>query len=386
MDTKPQPKFHKASLLLITLFLGLLGATIFVSFVQAVDNSALVEWTQVNADGFGDASNQLATLAVYNGQLYAGTWTNDTAEVWRTSDGSNWSQFSPSWSVSTVDVYDIEPFNQKLYFGTSNDNGAEIWRTDGITWELVVTDGFTSTNNIGINALLVYSDSIYAATNNQITGLELWRSPSGDSSTWAPVFNAGVDAPANNAFTTLDIYNDDLYLGISRNSLAELWRTDDGLSWAPVFTNGLGNTNNTMVSSMEVFNGDFYIGLRNVTDGGQVWRSSDGTNWANVLAGGSGDIANSRPYGLKTFGNQLYLVFANTNSGSEVWRTTNGNQWNQVVSGGWGDSNNYWADYLDKGAEVFRETLYISAGNEVTGVEIWQLLYPYFFPFISQGA
>lgn len=336
-------------------------------------------WRQVNINGFGDRRNSMVgSLDVLNGQMFAGTWSGAEgygAQVWRTVDGHGWSPMTPSWSVSNTSVFDAEPFTTQLYVGTGNSSGGEIWRTDGVSWEQVMSGGFGDPNNYAINALAVFSETIYGATSNTTSGTQIWRNPTGASGGWTRVDITGFSGPRMSADSVMDVYRDHLYIGFSRNAtgqnaLAELWRTGDGLTWTPVFTDGLA-AKNTNVSGMAEFRGDLYLGLRNTTSGGQVWRSSDGLSWHAVFTGGLGDLYNGRPYGLIVFNDSLYVVFSNLNTGAEVWRTTDGSVWQPVVKEGWGDSNNGYADYVDKGAATFNNRLYIGTFNSANGGEIW---------------
>ena len=43
----------------------------------------------------------------------------------------------------------------------------------------VVGDGFGDVNNIKIESLVVYNGALYAAANNPVSGVELWRSTDG---------------------------------------------------------------------------------------------------------------------------------------------------------------------------------------------------------------
>jgi len=331
-------------------------------------------WKQVNINGFGNRDTTfVSTLDVFGGYLYAGTWSS---QMWRTADGQTWSQVAPStWPTYTA-VFDSVPFGDYLYVGIApnNDNGGEIWRTNGIAWEQVVTSGFGITNNYGINALAVFSNTIYAATSADDGVMQIYRSVSGDAGSWAPVVSDGFGGGGVWQEVTMDVYGGYLYLGIGRAGVAELWRTNDGFTWSPVFTNGLA-ANNTHVSAMAEFNGAFYIGLRNVTTGGEVWRTTDGTTFTRVFDGGLGDPNNGRPYGLQVFNGRLYLVFSNPVTGAEVWRTSDGMTWEQVGDAGWGDSNNGLADYYDKGATVFNNRLYIGTSNGANGGEVWLFLH-----------
>ncbi len=330
-------------------------------------------WEQVNINGFGDHNNSVATLDQFGNYMYAGTWhMAESAQVWRSSDGHNWSEFSPSWDVGNSAVYDAQVFGSNLYVGTSNENGGEIWRTDGSSWEQVSSGGFGDATNEGINALTVFSDMIFAATSNFSTGVEIWGSTTGNLGTWTQVNADGFGDNETMQDISMDVFDGYLYVGIGRGDppVGELWRTNDGTTWSSVFTNGLGNEENTSVSSMEVFNSQFYIGLRNVTTGGEVFRSSNGTTWDPVFTGGLGNTNNQRPYGLIPHQNWLYLVFVNLEDGAEVWKSHNGSTWQPVVKNGWGHSLYGYVDYFDKAATVFGGDLYI--GTLQVGGKVWR--------------
>ncbi|MFV2045234.1 MAG: SMP-30/gluconolactonase/LRE family protein, partial [Anaerolineales bacterium] len=334
------------------------------------------DWVQANINGFGRRDQSLPSLEVFGDQIYAGTWNffGGTAQVWRSPDGRSWSDFSPSWPADNSTVFDMQPFGLQLYVATANDLGGQLWRTDGSAWEQIAGDGYGDSNNFAVNALAVFGNDIYAATSNDVTGTEIWRSTTGNAGDWAQVNVDGFGAAGTGRDVALDVFGGKLYVGLSRNGVAELWRSSNGTDWNPMFQNGLGNSDNTSVSSMEVFQGEFYIGMRNITSGGQVWRSSNGSDWTLVFSGGLGNSDNGRPYGLIAHGSYLYVVLSNMETGSEVWRSAGGNSWEQVAEGGWGDGKNRTADYFDKGGVIFDGSLYIGASNWANGAQIWRLL------------
>lgn len=186
----------------------------------------------------------------------------------------------------------------------------------------------------------------------------------------------------------MDVYQGYLYGGSSRikdsTSIAQLWRTQNGTTWTPVFTDGLGDDGNTHVSAMAEFKSNLYIGLRNMA-GGQLYRSEDGMNWTAVFTDGLGNPQNSRPYGLISFNNYLYLVFSNLSTGAEVWQSSDGESWRQIVTNGWGNANNGFADYFDKAAAIFNQSLYIGTANDKDGGEIWQRLHWVHLPLIARS-
>ena len=370
----------KKGLIIISVILGgfLLAVT---SVALAATSATALGWIQVNQDGFGNSLNSIASLEVYDGQLYAGTWSNDygnhAAQIWRATDGKNWYQVTPSWTVANGVVSDMQVFDSQLYVGIANDNGGEIWRSsNGSTWVRVVGGGFGDINNYAANSLAVFSDTVIVATSNITSGVEIWSSVTGDSGDWIQVNSDGFGNGATTQDIIMDVFGDYIYVGLGRTNsgMAELWRSNDGTTWNSVFTNGLGDSNNTNVSSMEEYMGYFYIGLRNVTTGGEVWRSSNGTNWTTVFTGGKGDIDNQRPYGLSNFNNNLYLTMHNASTGAEVWESSDGVNWQVIADNSWGDLGNHFADYYDKANAIFNGGLYLGTLNTITGGEVWLYL------------
>lgn len=341
-------------------------------------------WQQSNVSGFGTVSNTMVSaLQVFNNQMYATTWNDSGSQVWRTSDGKSWSQFTPGTPFTTTDVYDAIPFGTNLYIGTYLDTGGEIWRTNGTSWERVVTGGLGDANNLTFSAFAVYSNTLYVATGNLTTGVEIWSSPTGNSGSWTQVNTDGFGGGVCWDSITMDTFGGYLYVGIGRNT-AELWRTNNGITWTPVFTDGLGNTNNTYVSAMAEYKGHFYIGLRNTVTSGQIWGTTNGTTFNPITTNGFYNPNNSRPYGLYVHDNILYIVFSNYATGAEVWRTDGLGWWRRILQGGWGDANNKNADYFDKAAVSFNNSLYIGAGNDVVGGQVWQMLRQLYLPLIMR--
>lgn len=381
------PFFNKpipltAGAVLVTLLISL----VFMTGARA--DSPPLGWQQSNTSGFGTPENSaIGALSVFEDQLYAGSWNENGAEVWRSEDGQSWTEFTPNWSVSNIEVSCARPFGNHLYVGTGNMSGGEIWRTDGTSWKKVAQGGLGDANNYNFSACTVFKNALYTATGNippaiggTGNGVEVWRSFSGASGSWVQVNSDGFGAGPTWTDITMEVYQGYLYVGLSRvtpsnGALAELWRSKDGTNWTPVFTDGLGEAGNTHLSAMAEFEGELYIAMRNSTTGGQVWRSADGLNWTPVFTDGLGNLANSRPYGLIVYANRLIVIFSNVATGAEVWWTADGESWQQIATGGWGDSNNGFADYFDKAADIFHESLYIGTLNNADGGEIWRRLH-----------
>jgi hypothetical protein len=94
--------------------------------------------------------------------------------------------------------------------------------------------------------------------------------------------------------------------------------------------------------------------------------------WAcAVVTDGHGNRQNAHPFGLLIHANDFYIVYSNFASGAEVWKgNTSPAPDQRIVQGGWGDRNNMVADYFDKAAANFKDSLFIGTVNDVAGGQI----------------
>ena len=363
---------------------GLVAAGVYrrVEVDTGEEAAAQTGWRHVNENGFGDADNvRVTTLDVFDGRLYAGTWNvAGDAEVWRSDDGEAWSAFTPPWSGVDA-VMTGERFGSHLYLGVRADGGAQIWRSDGTSWSQVADGGFDDGNNGCIGALQAFAGHLYAATSNGATGLEVWRTVTGNAGDWEQVNVDGFGAAGTEREATLAVYGGALYVGLARNGVAELWRSFDGDSWTTVFDDGLGDPLNEHVTSLAAFDGAFYMGLRNRITGGQLWRAAGGSQWTRVFAGGLGVLDNQMVNGLQPFYGELHLLFSNSLAGSEAWHS-DGEGWRQSADRGWGNSHNSSAANQGNAMVVFDGRLYVGTFNFYQGGEVWRLQRGVYLPLV----
>ena len=262
-------------------------------------------------------------------------------------------------------------FNGYIYLKTENNiTGVEIWRSsDGTTWVQINQDGFGDTNNSGEEGgeFIIFQNQLYYLVSNNITGVEVWRTS--DGTTWGQINVDGFGDPNNKEFPSPIVFNNDLYVSVANVVTGiEIWRTQDGVNWTQVNVDGFGDPNNNgNDSGGTVFNGYLYMIVNNDITGVEIWKSSDGTNWVQVNQDGFGDPNNTVEDNI-TFQCYLYVATINSNTGTEVWRTLDGTTWEQVNQDGFGDTNNYaiW------NAQIFGSHLYMPTANNATGTEVWR--------------
>jgi len=348
-------------------------------------------WDQVNINGFGDLDNfGIGTLASFEGQLYAGTYNNESAQIWRSSDGTTWNgvMVGGFGDLNNVIVDHLFEFSGNLYAGTGNDddtNGGEMWRSaDGTTWNSIVTDGFGNPDNAEIYRFAEFNAQLYASTWSWDIAYqrgEIWRSASGDSGSWTKVVNDGFGDLNNGTMLSFEIYAGNIYTGTYNSTTGgEIWRSASGDldSWTQINSDGFGDAGNNAVSGLAVYDSYLYgITRHSEGSGVQVWRcqTCDSTDWAQVVSNGFGNADTWRNSALEVYNGQLYAVVGNPVTGLEVWRTLDGTNWNQIGYAGFGDSNNFTL-YWDNVTTVFDNAFYVGTINRGNGGEIWQLQVP----------
>jgi hypothetical protein len=136
-------------------------------------------------NGFGTSTLAIASMADFNGHLYAATTNKVTGgQLWRTSDGSK-------WSAVTADAFGRGPKVEELHnirvsfdriwvtAYTSVDQAlpSPVWYSeDGENFVQGNTDGFGDPDNFGPNPVTVgFGDHQYHGGPNSVTGGQIWR-------------------------------------------------------------------------------------------------------------------------------------------------------------------------------------------------------------------
>jgi PKD repeat protein len=290
-----------------------------------------LNWTRVARQGFGVPTNgEVFRFAVFDDTLYATTWSYTTdhgAEIWRSRTGiaGDWTRVVTNGfgNAPNIGMLSSEVFNGYLYVGTYNlvqtttpytSTGAEVWRTnDGSTWTQVNTDGFDTVNNYAVSSLAAFGDYLYAGTIYWTgAGNQVWRCQVCDGSDWTKVVDNGFGNINARGYHALIVFGNHLYsVMANRTTGLEVWRTADGTNWEQVGFAGFGDSNNIGTywgNSVAIYNNRLYIGTWNDANGGEVWQKSIVT--ASFTASPTAGVP------------PLTVTFTNTSSGdytSSLW-------------------------------------------------------------------
>ncbi|MEO6761561.1 MAG: LamG-like jellyroll fold domain-containing protein [Candidatus Saccharimonadales bacterium] len=136
-------------------------------------------WSQIGGDGisssWGTTTYQsVESLIIYNGDLYAGTGnTTGAGALWR-YNGTSWAEIggddiNGSWTSGTYEkVKTLAVYNGDLYAGLGNSAGdGEAWKYDGSSWLKVGGNGLNSGWSSGVEeveSFSAYKGKFYAGT------------------------------------------------------------------------------------------------------------------------------------------------------------------------------------------------------------------------------
>lgn len=341
-------------------------------------------WTQVNIDGFGDATNAKAnSMAVVGSYLYVATQHSGSigCEVWK-YNGSAWTQvntdgFGSSDNWGAVLKWD----GTNLYAGISNSSGCTVRRYSGsgTSWDLVSSVGFGVANNVAVYCMELLGGYLHVGTYHY-GGCQVWRY-SGSGTTWTQVNTDGFGDPENAWVSSMAYYGGYLFVGTYRGAGCQVWRTASTVTlpytdWTKVNTNGFGDTKNFAATSMTASGSYLYVGTDNSADGytgTEVWRTQGAggppfTDWFQVNVDGFGDAKTGTTTALIEFNSNLYsYISAFTDRFCEVRRYDSGTTWTMVAYPGFAKNNNRTVTSMaTSGADLYAGTF------SSVGCEVWR--------------
>lgn len=264
--------------------------------------------------------------------------------------------------------------NGMLYAGTQNNtSGGQIWRTaDGQNWSAIKLYGgaYYGGENTFIVPINVVNDYLYVGIQNNNSGGQIWRCALCDGSDWNRVLDGSELGPSYFNVQTVIGHSDAIYATVTGwDGLAVLRSTNgDAGTWTQVNTSGFGKTSNVYTWSVVNYNGFYYVATNTPdswnfdppkTSGVEVWRCATctGSDWQQVNLSGFGDGRNGS-YSMVEFSDKLYLSVVNLLTGVQIRRCAvcDGSDWEQVNTNGFGQANRYGAILVPYEGKLFAFT------------------------------
>ncbi len=294
-------------------------------------------WTKVSSTtagvigGSGTQTNtiaSIASMAVYNGQLYIGTAKTGGAEVYRYEGNSTWTKVSSTTagsiggnatttaidSVSAMAIY-----NGQLYIGTAKTGGAEVYRFNGLNtssstqWTrvnntVVATGAGTfgaATLVNSVNAMSIDNGALYVGVS-KLNSAAVYRYEGSNAATPMLLMNSAVGtfgaSTAVDNIRTMAVYNGATYIGIDDGAnTAQVVRFDGTVAAGNSFTQVSSSTVGTIetnvatqnldrVSAMSIYKDSLYVGIYEPA-GAILYKYSGGTNWTRVSSSTAGYVS-----------------------------------------------------------------------------------------------
>jgi tripartite motif-containing protein 71 len=229
--------------------------------------------------------------------------------------------------VDNIGITALEIFNDYLYAGTDfwGETGAQIWRMEvNGDWEQAVSDGPGGKFDYYVDDLIEFDGKLYAGIGNQnwdtsaYEGGSIWRSANGTD--WDQVVSGGFTDPYNGEIANFAVFSDTLYATTTSYTSthgAEIWTstTGDSGDWNLNTANGFGNSYNTGIFSMITYKGCLYAGTSNSNlgiEGAEIWVTCDGIDWNQVIDNGFGDVYNQYIGDMGIYNGRLYAGTSNS--------------------------------------------------------------------------
>ncbi|MFH2203171.1 MAG: SBBP repeat-containing protein, partial [Elusimicrobiota bacterium] len=249
-----------------------------------------IEWS-----GSATFTGQVYALAAHDGKLYAGTYVSAGTGAVYEFDGGSWS-LSAEFPGETT-VASLASYNGMLYAGTRQ--GAKIFAFDGSTWTLSADIA----GNSGVISMAEYRGRLYAGTD---AGGQVYVF---DASTWS----LSVDFAATGVYVRdLVVYDGKLYAGTShvsgQASFGKVFAFD-GAGWSELFD--VSSVGETVVQDLAVYRGRLYAATSVLgspdPDQGKVL-VYDGAQWHESGGFPDDDVMNA----LGVYEGRLFAGSANT--------------------------------------------------------------------------
>ncbi len=304
-------------------------------------NGSGTSWTLVSTSTPGQIATggttgiaSVSAMTVMDGYLYVGTSKVNGAEVYR-YDGTNWVRVSSTTAgtiktggTAKIDgIASLAVYQGRIYAGTREAAAAQLYRYDGGVggWSLLnATAGtFVATNTVTVNAvssMAVYNGVLYLGIEKPGDAdvlRYLGGGNGGTAGTFLAVNAAGttgsynLDGTAVTGFnqSMVTVYNGALIVGLSKPNAAEVYAMDGVVpgetpvntftrlnTAAGQMTNG-GTANIDGISAMTVYNGMLFVGT-NEPNGAEIYRYTGGDQKFFKVSQAAGTIASGGTSGI----------------------------------------------------------------------------------------
>ncbi len=343
--------------------------SIFVFACTITKNATAQYWSALGAGVAGGINGgSVSSLAVYNGELYAGGSFNTVGGIavnniakW---NGTNWSSvgsgIDPGYynyhNVSSLITYNGELYASGYFSIAGGVPANNIAKWNGTNWSSVGS-GVSSMYNLSIS-LAVYNGELYASGLLDTAG----GIPVNNIAKWNGTNWSSVGSGTNGWVHSLATHNGELYAG-GRFSTAGGIPVNNIAKWNKTNWSSVGSGIDGRVYSLATHNDELYAGGNFDSAGGASINNIakwNGTNWLALNSGMNGIVST-----MSVYDGSLYAGGSFDSAGSvasdniAVW---NGSNWTSVGNVGSGMYNGVSCLTTYNGA-IYAGGKFYTAGN-----------------------
>ncbi len=349
---------------------------------------------------FTDKWGEEAIYAASGASLVAGRL------LLKSTDGTTWEEVVAPPAITEGDSRSMSVHNGRLYIGPAgNDLTAKLWATDdpsstgdGTNWQLAAD--FTEEvpgRNVAVVSMVSLNGYLYAGTQNDEAGFQLWRSNAASPDhpqpgDWTRIIEYGAGDMASTRALTMTVFQGSLMVGTSMFPLYqeppyllpakgfELLRVAADDTWefligdpeakkpppegaqatrTPLsgYHGGFGNVLNVYCWAMLEFDGVLYLGTFDMNS--FVYYLLQGGKSAEALASLDPAI-------------QDQAKAAGPFAGTDVWKTEDGITWKSITLNGFSNPGNYGIRTMIR----TEDSLILGTANPFGGLDMLQATAP----------
>jgi hypothetical protein len=329
----------------------------------------------------------------------------------KSANGTTWEDVATFPTIFESDSRTIAVHNGKLYVGPAGLGTAKLWATDdpmttgnGSNWQLMAD--FTTEGpgtNVAVVSLVSWRGYMYAGTQNDDGGFQLWRSNARSPEDpkpgeWTRIIESGAGDLANTRALTMTTFKDALWVGTSMFPLStedpfillpkgfELIRVGADDTWHLIIGNyfaqkpvggvstlrlplsgwpgGFANFLNIYCWSLQEMDGVLYLGTFDMSSFLYVLLEDLITQETAGQVPGTAETANSESIVRLQSWRNLLVDYA----GADLWKSRNGIWWEPVTLNGFNNPKHYGYRTM----LPFLNSFYVGTANPFGGLEIFR--------------
>lgn len=298
-------------------FYGLTSNSGGIQLWKSTGSPVAFSWDKVSTATITEDSTNIDVVGftVQESSVYVAVNATDGFEVWRWTEAGVWENVFEQHSVDTQASF-VKRIGGYLYLGTysTTTNLAQLYRsTDGVTWSEYSIAGVGADEDVArVNDIARLEGTLYAVTND---GRILAR---GDEETeWATVYASPYQ---DTSLKTIRSLENTIYVGGGSDEGGLLLSSENGSDYSVITADGFGNADNTKVTQLFKRGGRVHVYFSNANGFGayRMTEKHDASEWELWIDNGATDAHNTAVVDRVVYRGHQYASTLNSEDGGQI--------------------------------------------------------------------